>query len=104
VTNAKDKNFLLYPAISNMAVREFLVRNPFICRDGEGLKAAVFVEGDRSLSSGDIARLYREHSVRGLQGVIIYILGDNLENIEVVVPPSLAGSVFIRSVHGSVSC
>lgn len=58
-------------------VREFLLKNPFICLDRLGINGAFFVASNESKSENDLKNIIKEYYVKGMREFIVYSLGEN---------------------------
>ncbi|MHC4436725.1 MAG: hypothetical protein ACYS3S_05150 [Planctomycetota bacterium] len=73
--NRKELGFFLKMLSETDSVKGFLFNNPFIFQDKTGLNGAVFIDTDKSISTRDCKKIYKDYYLNGLSRLVIYRFG-----------------------------
>jgi hypothetical protein len=79
------KGFLIRPISQTAGLKGFLLNNPFVFIDKNGLKGAIFVGADQSLAAEILKKAYRDYYLEGVSKLSIYQFTQNNGGIQEVV-------------------
>ena len=100
IVDSNDNGFALGVAAYTPAVKAFLLNNPFIFKRRGQFHAAVFVDGDRPLSSADIEQVDKDYFHDGLSCLYIYVIRPDNVAMPSPIPPSLVQRIEMRATDG----
>ena len=64
--------FLMKPISKTAGLEGFLLNNPFVFADKNGLSGAIFVETDEPLSEKESRKIYKDYHLAGISNLFIY--------------------------------
>ena len=102
VVDSTKNGFLLKPLSSSIATKEFFINNPFIYVDQDGLTGAIFLENDQLHSEKNFKRIHKKYKLEGVSKYVVYPFGDNMRNIEDIVPAELSDRWTICSAESFI--
>jgi len=99
IFNEYTVGFVIRPLSWADGVKGFFLNNPFIYEDKAELNGALFVPGDRSLSTKDLEKIHKDYYLKGLSKLVVYRFGEVDSNTLGAVPREYSGRMTICSVE-----
>ena len=75
------------------AVKAFLISNPFIFKQHDGLSGAIFVETINAVTEKQIRRLHKDYAQPGLSLLVVYYFTAAENQAELLIPDDLCGQL-----------
>lgn len=75
------------------AVKSFLINNPFVFKQDDGLSGAVFIETINALTEKQIRRLHKDYAQPGLSLLVVYYFAGAEHHAGLVIPDELRGQM-----------
>ena len=100
IGSRKNKEgFMIKPLSLSDGVKGFLSTTPFIHFNEQGLIGAFFTESDRISSGKDIEKICRDHLLKGMDRLDIFLFGSEEDIKTQLIPAELRQKVTIRSAE-----
>jgi len=99
IVNSKKKGFLIKPLSLSIATKGFLINNPFIYVDQDGLTGSIFLENDQFHSEKSFKRLYEKYKMKGVSKFVVYLFGGDIKNINKKFPTESSDRITICSAE-----
>ncbi len=98
VLNETTKDgYLIKPLTSTFNTKEFLSNNPFVFLDRGKLTGAIFLDREKLNSNINIMKVYNHYYYVGLEKLVAYVYGDQINRIKKMIPAEISNKFEICS-------
>jgi hypothetical protein len=99
IVGTSKMGFLIKPLSKTVAVKGFLLNNPFIYVDKMKPNGAIFAEAAQSFSEKDFQKLYKDYYLNGMSKLFIYRFEQGHSKSREIVPPEFSDRITICSAE-----
>lgn len=97
ITAHSDQGLMLRIHRPSPAAHSFLLANPFVFHDGDGISAAIFAEAKDLLDDSSWESIWQGNHMPGISRVVVYALGKAHELEQLHVPDAKLGHMELRT-------